>query len=240
MRAPIQQTHRPDTLPASGQKRASKAHRGGGAARCPAPAVPTRVAVDLALRACADPLRRDGALTRVQTAQQHDAPTVSRLPAGPGIGHIVRVVWLSERQESTRVPRLQDGVTSAAWAHVPGIRGAAGGHLRRAERPCVSHVGLLRSGGPVPAHPSCGPQVSGPRGENTRPGEGVDGRGADAGPGGLCQAQTRHGVREAKGPQRVRARSGGSSRQGWNLAGASPAVTNAQMRTRSDTTSRRG
>ena len=149
VRAPIQQTHRLDTLPASGQKRASKAHRGGGAARCPAPAVPTRVAVDLALRACADPLRRDGALTSVQTAQQHDAPTVSRLPAGPGIGHIVHVVWLSERQESTRVPRLQDGVASgrlgtcaqASAGQREGTPGAQSGHAYRTWA-CSAAVGL--------------------------------------------------------------------------------------------------
>lgn len=66
-----------------------------------------------------------------------------------------------------------------------GIGGKALWHLRHAERPCVSHVGLLRSGGPVPPQPSCGPTVSGPLREKTRQGQGVDCLGSYAGPGGL-------------------------------------------------------
>jgi hypothetical protein len=49
--APIHNTHRQDNLPERGKKRASQAHRGGVAERVPAPAVHTRVAVDLALMA---------------------------------------------------------------------------------------------------------------------------------------------------------------------------------------------
>ena len=51
-------------------------------------------------------------MTRVPTAQQHDAQTVSRLYSVPGIGKIVRVVLLSEIQALTRFPRVQDDMSS--------------------------------------------------------------------------------------------------------------------------------
>src|SRR6266702_2147070 len=93
-------------------------------------------------------------------------------PTGPGL----RVLW----------PR----------GHMrPGIGREAFWHLRHEARPRVAHVGLFRSGGPVPPHQSCGPQVSGPLRENTQAGQGLDGLGAAAGPGGLCHVATEGRVR---------------------------------------------
>jgi hypothetical protein len=53
--AHLQHTHRQDHRPEMGQQSASKAPRGGGAERCPDPAGPKRVAVDLALLDFDDP-----------------------------------------------------------------------------------------------------------------------------------------------------------------------------------------
>jgi hypothetical protein len=47
-------------------------------------------------------------LTILQTAKQHAAQTLSRLPAIPGIGKLLRVVLRYELHDITRVPRVQD------------------------------------------------------------------------------------------------------------------------------------
>src|SRR5262249_31544280 len=95
-----------------GKKRASKANRAGGAERLRDPAVPKSVAVDLALSDFYDPLLRDRELISVRTAKQHDAQTLYRLQAIPGIGKIVRVVLLYASHAITRCPRGQDFVSS--------------------------------------------------------------------------------------------------------------------------------
>ena len=110
--AHIQPPTRQDTLPESGQQLASKAHRDGVAERCPAPAVPKRVAVARALMACYAQCRREVAWTSVPTAPPHHAPPVSRRPSVPGIGPMVRVGLLDERPALTRCPRVQDVVSS--------------------------------------------------------------------------------------------------------------------------------
>ena len=51
----------------------------------------------------------------MQTAKQHDAQTLSRLPSVPGIGNILRVVLRYEMHDSTRFPRVQDVVSSCRW-----------------------------------------------------------------------------------------------------------------------------
>src|SRR5215510_14106969 len=109
---PIQQTNWQYTLPEMGKKRASKANRAGGAERLRDPAVPKSVAVDRALSDFYDPLLRDRELTSVRTAKQHDAQTLYRLQAIPGIGKIVRVVLLYASHAITRCPRGQDFVSS--------------------------------------------------------------------------------------------------------------------------------
>jgi transposase len=103
----VQQTNGQYNLPELGQKIASKANRHGVAARLPDPAVHKRGEVDLALIDCYDQLLRDVELTIVQTAKQHDAQTLYRLPSGPGLGKILRLVLLDEMHDITRFPRVQ-------------------------------------------------------------------------------------------------------------------------------------
>jgi transposase len=110
--AHIQHTTSQDHLPELGQKLASKGKRDGVAARCREPAVPKSVEVDLALIDHDDRLRRDVALTLVQTAKPPHAHALSRLPSVPGIGKLLRVVWLYAMHEITRLPRVQDVVSS--------------------------------------------------------------------------------------------------------------------------------
>ena len=94
-----------------GQKLAYQANREGVVERFSAPAVQTRVEVDLALIDCYDQWLSDVALTLVQTAKPHDAHTWSRLPSVPGIGKIVRVVLLDAIHAIRRFPRVQDVVS---------------------------------------------------------------------------------------------------------------------------------
>jgi hypothetical protein len=110
--APVQQTNRQDNVPEMGQQLPDKTQRDGVAARFPEPAVQQSVAVDLALMDCEDPFRNDGAWPSVRTAQQHAAQTLSRLHSVPGLGQMLRLGRRYERQDITRVPQGQDGVSS--------------------------------------------------------------------------------------------------------------------------------
>jgi transposase len=112
LRAHIQHTNSQDNLPEIGKKLAYKANRDGGAARFPDPAVQKSVDVDLALIDSDDRLLNDVEWTIVQTAKQHNAQTLSRLPSVPGIGKILRLVLLYEMHDLTRFPRVQDVVSS--------------------------------------------------------------------------------------------------------------------------------
>jgi hypothetical protein len=117
--AHIQQTPRQYHRPALGQQIADKANREGGAERFPDPAGPRRVALALALLDCADPGRRAVAWTIVQTATPHEAQTLDRLQAVPGIGTMLRCVRRSASHAMPRCSRLQDGVSSCrlvTWA----------------------------------------------------------------------------------------------------------------------------
>ena len=67
-------------------------------------------------------------------------------------------------------------------------------HLRHANRPGVSHGGVVCSSAPVPPHSSCGANRAAPLRENTQQGPGVDRPGSSAGPGRLPQGKTPHGV----------------------------------------------
>ena len=109
--AHVQQTNSQDNRPESGKKRASKANRDGVAARCRARAVQTRVEVDRALMDYDDQRRSAVEWTIVQTAQPHQAQTLSRRHSIPGLGKMVRVVLRYASQESTRFPRGQDVVS---------------------------------------------------------------------------------------------------------------------------------
>jgi hypothetical protein len=80
--------------------------------------------VDLALLDHSERRLRTVALPSVQTAQQPKAHALARRPSVPGLGTRWRVVWLEERQDSTRGPRVQDVVASCRV--VKGAKAAAG------------------------------------------------------------------------------------------------------------------
>jgi transposase len=134
--AHIQQTNRQYNLPEIGKKLASKAKRDGVAERFPAPAVPKSVDVALALIDDADALRRDGALPIGQTAKEHHAPALYRLPSVPGRGTMLRVLLLYEIHDRHRLPSGQECVSSCrlvTWAKASagkrcGTAGATLGH----------------------------------------------------------------------------------------------------------------
>jgi hypothetical protein len=106
--AHVHNTPSQSPLPASGTKLASTAHRAGGAARWAAPAVPQRIAVDRALIPSDAALLRDVALPSVTTARPHAAHPRALRHTVPGIGTILRLVRLDDRQAITRFPRGQD------------------------------------------------------------------------------------------------------------------------------------
>jgi transposase len=109
--AHLQNTHSQYHLPEIGQKLAYKGNRDGVAERFLEPAVQKSIEVDLALIDHDDRLLSDVELTIVQTAKQHNAQALYRLPSVPGIGKILRLVLLYEIHEITRFPRVQDFVS---------------------------------------------------------------------------------------------------------------------------------
>jgi len=110
--AHVQHTKSHDTLPEIGTQIASPANRDGVAARLPAPAVHKRIAVALALMDYDDQRLPDLARPIVHTAQEHDANTLSRLRALPGVGHSLALGMRSAIHERQRFPRVQDGGSS--------------------------------------------------------------------------------------------------------------------------------
>jgi transposase len=109
--AHIQNTNSQYNLPEIGKKLAYKANRDGVVERFSDPAVQKSVEVDLALIGYYDQLLSDVELTIVQTAKQHDAPTLYRLQSVPGIGKILSLVLLYEIHDISRFPRVQDFVS---------------------------------------------------------------------------------------------------------------------------------
>jgi transposase len=101
-------TNSPYNLPASGKKIADKTNRDGVAERCADPAVHKSIDVDLARIGSDDELLRDVDLTRVNTAQHHDAHTLYLLQTVPGIGKILSLVLLYAIHQIDRCPRVQD------------------------------------------------------------------------------------------------------------------------------------
>jgi hypothetical protein len=77
-----------------GKNIAYTANRDGVAERCADPAVQKSLEVDLSLIGYYDALLREGELTIVHTAKQHDANTLYLLQTVPGIGKILRLVLL--------------------------------------------------------------------------------------------------------------------------------------------------
>jgi transposase len=136
----VPQTNGQYNLPELGQQIASTANRSGVAARLPDPAVHKRVEVELALIDFYDPLRRDVALTIVQTATPHAAQTVYRRPSVPGIGKMLSLVLRYEMHDLTRFPRVQAVVSSCRlgpWAQASAGKrdGSAGPKMGQADLP---------------------------------------------------------------------------------------------------------
>jgi len=137
--AHVQNTHSQSNLPAMGKKIAYKANREGVAERCADAAVQKRIAVDLALITSDDALRRDVELPIVQTAKHHDAHTRYLLHTVPGIGTMLRLVLLYAIPDVTRVPRVQEFVSSCRLVQCAresagtryGTSGATLGHAHR-------------------------------------------------------------------------------------------------------------
>ena len=117
--AHVQHTQSQSTLPAIGNKIASKANREGVAERFADPAVQKRIEVDLALLTSYDALRRDVARTIGTTAEHPDATTLYLWHTVPGIGTSLSLVLLYAIHDVHRCPRVQDGVSSCrlvTWA----------------------------------------------------------------------------------------------------------------------------
>jgi hypothetical protein len=163
----------PDTLPDMGTQLASTAHRAGGAARFAAVAVrfaavavPKTLAVDLALLTSYEDLRPARALSRLKTAPQHDAHPLSFCHTRPGMGTRRSLVLLEAIHDIRRLPRVQDGASSARF--VTGSKASAG--KRWAPRANTSGTRISR--GPVPQHFPCSdasprPDAAEACGENT-------------------------------------------------------------------------
>jgi hypothetical protein len=114
----------PYTLPAIGKKIADKAHRDGVAERCPEPAVPPSLAVDLALMGHDDQRRRDVELSLLQTAKPQQAQTLSLRRTVPGSGATLSCGLLDAIHALTRCPRVHDGLSSGR--RVPCTQASAG------------------------------------------------------------------------------------------------------------------
>ena len=109
--AHIQNTHSQYHLPEIGKKLAYKANREGVAEHFPEPRVRKTIEVDISLIDHYDKLLGEVELYLTRSAKAHDGPTFTRLQSVPGIGQILALVILSEIQDITRLPRVQDFVS---------------------------------------------------------------------------------------------------------------------------------
>jgi hypothetical protein len=155
--ANLQKTTSQYTLPEMGQTLAYQANRHGVAARCLAPAVQKRLAVDRALLDHSDRWRRDLGRSIRTTATPQAANPRSRLRPVPGLGEMLSRVLRDAIHDLQRVPRGQ-----ARW------------HIRDHDGPGLAHMGLLGSRGALVPRPSCGSAGAGPLREQTEPGERLD------------------------------------------------------------------
>jgi hypothetical protein len=105
--APSQTTNSQYNLPEIGTKLADNTNRVGVAERVPAPAVQQRIAVDRALIHHDDRLLTDLERSSVQTANEPEAPTFSRVRSIPGVGTILARVRLDDIHAIRRCPRVQ-------------------------------------------------------------------------------------------------------------------------------------
>ena len=106
--AHIQNTNSQYNLPEIGKRLAYKTNREGVAEHFPAPSVRKTIAVDISLIDHYDKLLGEVELYITRTAKTHDVQTFARLQSVPGIGPILALVILSEIQDITRFPRVQE------------------------------------------------------------------------------------------------------------------------------------
>jgi transposase len=100
-----------DTLPEIGKKLASKAKRQGVEEHFPDPSVRKTLEGEVSLLAHYDPLLGEVALSLTRSARAHEGQTFSRRQSVPGIGQMLALVMLYERQDLARFPRVQDFVS---------------------------------------------------------------------------------------------------------------------------------
>jgi hypothetical protein len=105
--AHVHNTTSPYNLPEIGKKMAYKAKRDGVAARCAAAVVHKTIEVDLALITSDDELLTDLELSRLTTAQHHDANPLYRLHTVPGIGKLLSLGLLYDIHRIDRFPSVQ-------------------------------------------------------------------------------------------------------------------------------------
>jgi len=160
--AHVHNTNAQYTLPEIGKKIAYKANRAEVAERFAAAAVPKTIAVDLALITYDDTLLKDLELSSLNTAKHHDPPTLSLRQTVPGIGKILRLVWLYDIHQIDRFASVQ---AFASYARLVTCSQASGGNrLGTAGKKSAT----LTSSGPFPKRPrsSC---VTPPRASNFWP-----------------------------------------------------------------------
>lgn len=114
-----------DHVPESGKTLASKANRAGVAERCEAAAVHKTLEVALALLTSDDPFRTARALSLLTTAPHHAPQTLSLLQTVPGMGTMLRRVWLYAMPPIDRCARVQ---ACASSARLVTCRTASGGN----------------------------------------------------------------------------------------------------------------
>src|SRR5262245_56531238 len=122
--AHIQQTTRPDNLPALSTKLAYQANRDGVAERVPEPAVPPSLEVDRARSNTDDHWLTDLERSLVKTTHAPEAPLFSRRRSLPRGGQSLALVRRDEIPAIHRCPRVQAFVSSGRL--VTGATASAG------------------------------------------------------------------------------------------------------------------
>jgi len=122
--AHIQQTTRPDNLPALSTKLAYQANRDGVAERVPEPGVPPSLEVDRARSNTDDHWLTDLERSLVKTTHAPEAPLFSRRRSLPRGGQSLALVWRDEIPAIHRCPRVQAFVSSGRL--VTGATASAG------------------------------------------------------------------------------------------------------------------
>jgi len=110
--AHIQNTNSQYNLPEIGKRLANKANREDVAEHFPDPSVRKAIEVEVALIDHYEQLLGEVERYLTRSAKAQEVQTFARLQSVPGIGQILALVLLSERQDIHRFPRVQDFVSS--------------------------------------------------------------------------------------------------------------------------------